>query len=61
MEQFLFSSGKEKQNESINQTRNLTMVNKVFRLPVDKQIIFVLLLLIVFRLSIILKFIVKQF
>lgn len=61
MKQLILSVKKQKQNEAFKQTRKFAMIKSLIRLPVEWQILFALLLLMVTRLTGIVVFIVKQF
>ncbi len=61
MKQFLLSLKTWKQNEASNQTRKFALVRSVTRLPVEWQVLFALLLLMVLRLAGIVVFVIRQF
>ena len=61
MKQFLLSLKTWKQNEASNQTRKFAMVRSFTRLPVEWQVLFALLLLMVLRLASIVVFVIRQF
>lgn len=60
MKQFLFSLKKRKHDEAFNETRQFAMIKLLFRLPVEWQILFALLLIMALRLASIVVFIVNH-
>lgn len=60
MKQFILSLQKRKQKEVLSRTHNFTIPKSTIRLPLEWQLLFALLLLMVLRLATIVVFIIKQ-
>lgn len=60
MKQFILSLQKRKQKEVLSRTNNFAIPKSIIRLPVEWQLLFALLLLMVLRLATIVVFIIKQ-